>query len=248
MYDFTGIYQEMIYFGVFGVVGITMIVQSKFWNKNKRNIGDMLLGIAVVIACLYTVIQDTRAIQNENICIYEGKAWESWHRGYTFMGAEGDKRKLEIWGPAWNKLCEEQIEKGKRYRVYYEEETEIIVKIQLKKKPVSQWKDILHTLTGDDASSKVRMEAGVFQIGTNRYIDKLVFKCGSFQPEPDLPYTFVMGKKLKKGPESYEDVREAVVKDYLTVYEDAWLKDLKQKYKVEINQEVLKTVNNNGSN
>ena len=77
MYDFTGIYQEMIYFGVLGVVGITMIVQSKFWNKNKRNIGDMLLGIAVVIACLYTVIQDTRAIQNENICIYEGKAWES---------------------------------------------------------------------------------------------------------------------------------------------------------------------------
>lgn len=42
MYDFIGIYQEMIYFGVFGVVGITMIVQSKFWNKNKRNIGDML--------------------------------------------------------------------------------------------------------------------------------------------------------------------------------------------------------------
>ena len=87
MYDFTGIYQEMIYFGVLGVVGITMIVQSKFWNKNKRNIGDMLLGIAVVIACLYTVIQDTRAIQNENICIYEGKAWErkeireSWRYG-----------------------------------------------------------------------------------------------------------------------------------------------------------------------
>ena len=130
MYDFIGIYQEMICIGVLGVVGITTLVQSKFWNKNKRNIGDMLLGIAVVIACLYTVIQDTRAIQNENICIYEGKAWESWHRGYTFMGAEGDKRKLEIWGPAWNKLCEEQIEKGKRYRVYYEEETEIIVKMQ----------------------------------------------------------------------------------------------------------------------
>ena len=39
MYDFTGIYQEMIYFGVLGVVGITMIVQSKFWNKNKRSLG-----------------------------------------------------------------------------------------------------------------------------------------------------------------------------------------------------------------
>ena len=38
------------------------------------------------------------------------------------------------------------------------------------------------------------------------------------------------------------------MKDYQAVYQDAWLKDLKRKYKVEINQEVLKTVNNNGSN
>ena len=66
MYDFIGIYQEMICIGVLGVVGITTLVQSKFWNKNKRNIGDMLLGIAVVIACLYTVIQDTRAIYCKN--------------------------------------------------------------------------------------------------------------------------------------------------------------------------------------
>lgn len=49
-----------------------------------------------------------------------------------------------------------------------------------------------------------------------------------------------MGKKLKKGPESYEDVKDAVIKDYQAVYQDAWLKDLKRKYKVEINQEVLK--------
>ena len=48
MYDFIGIYQEMICIGVLGVVGITTLVQSKFWNKNKRNIGDMLLGIAAV--------------------------------------------------------------------------------------------------------------------------------------------------------------------------------------------------------
>lgn len=45
-----------------------------------------------------------------------------------------------------------------------------------------------------------------------------------------------MGKKLKKGPESYEDVKDAVIKDYQAVYQDAWLKDLKRKYKVEINK------------
>lgn len=122
------------------------------------------------------------------------------------------------------------------------------IKKYLKKKPVSQWEEALHKLTGNTTSPKADIEAGVFQIGTNRYIDKLVFKCGDFQPDPTLPYTFVMGKKLKKGPESYEDVKDAVIRDYLAVYEDAWLKDLKRKYKVEINQEVLKTVNNNGSN
>ena len=122
------------------------------------------------------------------------------------------------------------------------------IKKYLKKKPVSQWEEALHKLTGNTTSPKADIEVGVFQIGTNRYIDKLVFKCGDFQPDPTLPYTFVMGKKLKKGPESYEDVKDAVIRDYLAVYEDAWLKDLKRKYKVEINQEVLKTVNNNGSN
>ena len=129
-----------------------------------------------------------------------------------------------------------------------DKKTASAIKKYLKRKPVSEWEDALHELTGGTVSPKARIEAGIFQIGTNRYIDKLVFKCGGFQPDQLLPYTFVMGKKLKKGPESYEDVKEAVVRDYLAVYEDAWLIDLKRKYKVEINQEVLKTVNNNGSN
>lgn len=122
------------------------------------------------------------------------------------------------------------------------------IKKYLKKMPVGQWEDALRRLAGGAAAPKARIEAGVFRIGSNQYIDKLVFKCGGFQPDPDLPYTFVMGKKLKKGPERYEDVREAVVRDYLAVYQDAWLKELRRKYMVEINQEVLKTVNNNGSN
>ncbi len=122
------------------------------------------------------------------------------------------------------------------------------IKKYLKKKPVSEWETALNRLIGNADVPKARIEAGVFQIGKNKYIDKLVFKCGGFQPDPVLPYTFVMGKKLKKGPQSYEDVRKEVVRDYLEANGNAWLKELKRKYKVEINQEVLKTVNNNGSN
>lgn len=121
------------------------------------------------------------------------------------------------------------------------------IKKQLKRKPVSQWEDVLHRLIGNASFPKARIEAGVFQIGTNRYIDKLVLNVVTFSPIP-LCLMFCDGKETEKGPESYEDVKDAVIKDYQAVYQDAWLKDLKRKYKVEINQEVLKTVNNNGSN
>lgn len=122
------------------------------------------------------------------------------------------------------------------------------IKKYLKGKPVEEWETALEKILPASSGSQVRIETGLFAIGKNKYIDKLVFKCGTFEPIADLPYIFVMGKKLKKGPENYQDVKDALIRDYQAVYDDAWMKGLKQKYKVEINQEVLKTVNNNGSN
>ncbi|MDO4181817.1 MAG: peptidyl-prolyl cis-trans isomerase, partial [Bacteroidales bacterium] len=113
------------------------------------------------------------------------------------------------------------------------------IKKYLKQRSVSEWEEALRQLTENAATPQAKIEAGLFQIGKNPYIDKLVFKCGNFQTDPELPYTFVMGKKLKKGPESYEDVKEKVLADYVSVYGDAWMKTLRQKYKVEIHPEVL---------
>ena len=59
----------------------------------------------------------------------------------------------------------------------------------------------------------------------------------------EYPCTFVMGKKLK-APDSYKDVRDKVVKFYLDFQEKSLNDVVKHKYKVEINEEVLKTVNN----
>ena len=60
----------------------------------------------------------------------------------------------------------------------------------------------------------------------------------------DYPYTATYGKLLKKGPETYKDVRGPVTADYQNYLETAWIKELRDKYSVEIDQEVLKTVNN----
>ena len=107
------------------------------------------------------------------------------------------------------------------------------IKKLLKKHPFADWNEAFVKTMGQ-MKQPPRMECGIFQIGTNPYIDKLVFKCGEYTPVEGLPYTFVLGKKLKKGPESYEDVKDKVIQDYLAKHENDWLFE-------------LKTVNNGGS-
>ena len=119
------------------------------------------------------------------------------------------------------------------------------IKKHLKRYDYSLWEEALNGLNPVYAES-YQMEYGLFQIGKNEYVDKLIFKCGSYEPLLDYPYTFVMGKKLK-APESYNDVRDRVLKDYWESQENLWIDAIKHKYKVELNEEVLKTVNNSGN-
>jgi peptidyl-prolyl cis-trans isomerase SurA len=74
-------------------------------------------------------------------------------------------------------------------------------------------------------------------------VDKLVFKCGSFEPLADYPHTWVLGKKLKKGPEDFKIIRSKVENDCLEIKKKSEIEALTQKYRIEIDKEVLKTVN-----
>ena len=113
-----------------------------------------------------------------------------------------------------------------------------------KKNPEEEWVNVMRKSFNNDSVTVVKVTKGLYVKGDNKYVDKLVFKTGSFEPMNDFPYTFTIGKKLKKGPETYKDVRGPVTADYQNYLEAAWIKELRGKYKVEINQEVLKTVNN----
>lgn len=121
------------------------------------------------------------------------------------------------------------------------------IKKYLKKLPETEWEAALSQISKTHPELRAKIETGLFQIGTNCYIDKLAFKCGSFSPEQDLPHTFILGKRLKKGAEKYTDVREQVEKDYLKTLQQEKTSGLEQRFKVEINQDVLKTVNCSGN-
>jgi peptidyl-prolyl cis-trans isomerase SurA len=95
----------------------------------------------------------------------------------------------------------------------------------------------------DEIADVCRIEVGLFRIGENPYVDKLAFGCGEFETLTDYPYTWVLGKRLKKGPKTFQDVRQRVEIDCLEAKKKDELEALMKKYRVEIDKEVLKTVN-----
>ena len=121
------------------------------------------------------------------------------------------------------------------------------IKKKLKKLPMEQWKETLARLQQENPMYSGELECGLFQIGKNPYVDRLAFKCGNFRPHEKFPYTLLLGKKLKKGPEEYTDVLSEVTTDYLIQRENDQFSQLFARFNVEINKDVLKTVNSCGN-
>lgn len=117
-------------------------------------------------------------------------------------------------------------------------------KKMLKKMPETEWVDKLRQTFNTSGEEKIKVEQGIFADGQNKYIDKLVFKKGEFTSVVSYPFTIVVGER-QKGPSDYREVIDRVQKDYRSYLGASWERELREKSKVEIKQEVLKTVNNN---
>ena len=114
----------------------------------------------------------------------------------------------------------------------------------LKKKPEDSWANIVKTQFNKD-SVQVRFERRMFVQGDNAMVDSLAFgiKKGKSRPNAKYPAATVMGRKLKKGPQVWTDVSSQVVTDYQAVKEQEFVDELRKKYKIEIFQDALNTVN-----
>ncbi len=98
----------------------------------------------------------------------------------------------------------------------------------------------------NDSIQYVKVDKGLFVQGENKVVDNQVFKTKEkLVPATDYPYVFVAGKLLKKTPEDYTDVRGLVTADYQEFLEQEWIKALRAKYPVVVDQAVLKTVKQN---
>lgn len=119
-----------------------------------------------------------------------------------------------------------------------------MVKGFVKGKKSTDYKSVIEAALPKDSARAVRVELGVFAVGDNAWVDKLVFGQGD---GGKMRYGFtavdVVGDIIEN-PETYKDVKGVVISDYQKYLEEKWVKSLRKKYKVKIDEEVLKTVNN----
>ncbi|MBO4985450.1 MAG: peptidylprolyl isomerase [Bacteroides sp.] len=113
----------------------------------------------------------------------------------------------------------------------------------LKHLPEEQWKETIANTFQIKQPVLVLFEQGTYASGDNPYVDKKAFKGDKIASPLSHPFTVVLGEKVK-GPEEYSEVRERVVEAYKASLQRAWEERLRASHKVEIDQEVLKTVNN----
>jgi len=111
--------------------------------------------------------------------------------------------------------------------------------------PVNEWADTIITFNREQSQVRAmrgNKETGIFEKGSNVYVDKLVFGEGSFEPMKGFPYAGVIGKVLKE-PETMEDVASTVAQAYQDSLEQEWISKLRSQYKYKINKKVLKKLN-----
>lgn len=118
------------------------------------------------------------------------------------------------------------------------------VKRLIAKLPADSVNSYLDTRFNNDSITFVKTTAGLWKQGDNPIVDQLAFKDKNVEvvENADFPIVFVVGKMLKKGPESYTDVRGAVTTDYQNELERRWIEELRAKYPIEVNENVLKQI------
>lgn len=117
------------------------------------------------------------------------------------------------------------------------------VKRFLKKLPYQEWEHAVRLAVNADEKQDVLYEQGNYVIGDQPFVDHKVFDGPRPDPLATHPYTLVLGH-IQKYPQSYREVEKQVRADYQNHCLQQWITHLKTKSKVEIDQEVLKTINN----
>ena len=133
--------------------------------------------------------------------------------------------------------------KGMAYHVKTQSDVKAVANC-VKKLKFEDWNEALRTTFNNDSVIRIRVEKGIFKKGDNALVDREQFKVADAKVDSvkGYPIDATYGKVLKK-PEDYTDVRGLVTADLQDEMERQWVAELRKRYAVVVNEEVLKTVN-----
>jgi peptidyl-prolyl cis-trans isomerase SurA len=110
------------------------------------------------------------------------------------------------------------------------------------KDSVSNWRQIT------DKENDITADSSRFELGQLPVIDRTNFTDGLItapvKSENDQTYTFNYVIKVynERGQRSFDDARGMVISDYQQVLEERWIKELKKKYPVRVNEAVFTSI------
>ena len=207
-------------------------------SAGKLNAGQVMQQQADSIAAANSDMKYLFKEYHDGLLLYEISNREVWDK------AQNDEIALKAWFDTHKKkyAWKEPRYRGIAYHVKNKQDIKAVKKC-VKNLPFDEWTEALRTTFNADSVIRVRVEKGLFKPGDNTTVDRLVFKRPTILiADANYPFEAVFGKKIKR-PDDYQDVRQQVVEDLQDYLEQEWVETLRKRYQVEVNQEVLKTVN-----
>jgi peptidyl-prolyl cis-trans isomerase SurA len=95
-----------------------------------------------------------------------------------------------------------------------------------------------------DGAVNIMSKVGVFEEGNEALPKNLQFETGISEILKDGEYYFVtkVNATLPAGPKELDQCRGKAINDYQQYLEENWVKDLKNEFKVEVNQTVFESI------
>lgn len=174
---------------------------------------------------------------HDGLLLYEISNREVWEKG-----AKDEKGLLSYFKKNKKKYTWD-APRFKGIAFHCKEEADVAaVKKCLKGKKFDKWAEILRSTFNADSVLRLRAEKGVFKQGDNKLVDKEQFKQDTKPVEvKGYPYDSTFGTIIK-APQELDDVRGQVVADYQDALEKAWVAELRKKYAIKINDDVVATI------
>jgi peptidyl-prolyl cis-trans isomerase SurA len=133
-----------------------------------------------------------------------------------------------------------------RGKIYFADNKKVLEKTKkLKKGGIfkKSWSDqeLLKKFNSEN-EKKLEIKKGMYVQGENKIIDRYAWDIGDKKEiKSNRPY-FVRGKIIPPKNKKFNEVRGAVLADYQNYLEKQWIRELKNKYTINVNEEVLNSI------